>query len=175
MSKNRTPSEQLKHYKRLGTTFFLTEFLAVFTPFIAMAIANYKDWFVEYDGTKMSIASILAIGLMGLATYLVAKNKFSNSFITLILGWATATVIFFLLGEIINDIAVIMLFGLIGILGAYGLDITSKAMKKKAEKIKDAIETANKENLVDAYKEEVKTQQATKKVKIKVVKDKTTN
>ena len=166
--KQKTPTEQLKHYKRLGNTLFFSEFLSVFTPFIVIGITNYNEYFVEYNGTKMSIACILGIALMGLATWLVAKNKFNNSFITLIIGWATITVIFFLLGNLINDIAVIMLFGLIGILGAYGLDIGSKACKKKAEKVKEAIEQAEKEQMVDAYKEETKTSPESPKKTIKV-------
>lgn len=170
----KTPTQQLKSYKRLGNVLFFSEFLSIFTPFIVIGIVNYDEYFVEYNGTKMSIACILAVALMGIATWLVAKEKFNNSFVTLIVGWATVTAIFFLLGQIINDIAYIMLFGLIGILGAYGLDLGSKACKSKAQKIKDAIEQAEKELTVEQYKQESATKtQSTgekKKVKIKLIK-----
>lgn len=167
----KTPTQQLKSYKRLGNVLFFSEFLSIFTPFIIIGIVNYDEYFVEYNGTKMSIACVLALGLMGIATWLVAKNKFSNSFITLIVGWASVTVIFFLLGQIINDIAYIMLFGLIGILGAFGLDIGSKSCKKKADTLQEAINQAEKELNVEAYKQE-KSQpnEPKKKIKIKLVK-----
>ena len=167
--KTRTPTEQVKHYTRLSNGLFISEFLSIFAPFIVIGIVNYNDYFVEYDGVKMSIACVLAFALMGLATWLVAKNKFSNSFITLIIGWATVTFIFFMLGKIINDISYIMLFGLIGILGAYGLDIASKQARKKATFIKEAITQAQKEQLVDQYKDETR-EEKTKKIKIRVVK-----
>lgn len=166
--KTRTPTEQVKHYTRLSNGLFFSEFLSIFAPFIVIAIVNYNEYFVEYDGTKMSIACVLAFALMGLATWLVAKNKFNNTFITLIIGWATATFIFFLMGKIINDISYIMLFGLIGILGAYGLDIGSKKAKKKAQFVKEAITQAQKEQLVDQYKNEPKVEK--KKIKIVVKK-----
>ena len=168
--KTRTPTEQVKHYTRLSNGLFISEFLSIFTPFITIGIVNYDEYFVEYDGVKMSIACVLAFALMGLATWLVAKNKFSNSFIALIIGWATVTFIFFMLGKIINDISFIMLFGLIGILGAYGLDIGSKKAKKKANFIKEAITQAQKEQLVDQYKTETKTTETKKKVKVVVAK-----
>ena len=167
--KKRTPTQLRKFYKRIQYGCFAGEFLSVFTPFAIIGIVNYQEYFIEYDGTKMSIACILAMALMGLATWLVASKKFTNSFITLIIGWATVTFIFFMLGQIINDIAIIMLYGLIGILGAYGLDIGSQTAKKKAEKVQEAIDQATKENLVDAYKTETKEQES-KKVKIKIIK-----
>ena len=166
MSKERTPTQLKKHYKRIATSCFMGEFLAVAAPFIGMGIANYSEWFVEYDGTKMSLACALSMGVMGLAVYLVSKKKFENSFITLIIGWAVVTGILFLLGRIINDLAYIMLFGLIGILGAYGLDIGSKAASKKADEVQKGIDLAKSQMTAEAYKEEV----ASKKVKVKVKK-----
>ena len=145
------------------------EFVSVLAPFIAIGIVNYDKYFVQYDGTKMSIAAVLTAALMGLATWLVSKKKFENSFITLIIGWFSVAFIFLLLGQIINDIAMIMFYGGIGILGAYGLDIGSKESMKKANKIQEAIDQAVKENTVDDYKEELK-EKETKKVRIKVKK-----
>ena len=69
---------------------------------------------------------MLALALMGISVWLVSKKKFTNSFITLIVGWYAVAFIFFLMGKIVNDIAVIMFIGGSGILGAYGLDIANK-------------------------------------------------
>ncbi len=162
----RTPTKQKKHYKRISRICFASEFLSVITPFVAMGIANYNEWFIEYDGTKMSLAFFLSMAVMGLAVYLVSKKKFENSFVTLIIGWAVVTGILFLLGKIINDLAYIMLFGLFGILGAYGLDIGSKQADKKAKEIQSGIDKAKQDMTAEAYKEEL----AEKKVKVKVKK-----
>jgi len=163
MKKELTPTQKYKRYKKIQYFCFGGEFLSVLAPFITIGIVNYEEYFVEFNGTRMSIACVLACSIMGIATWLVSKKKFSNSFITLIVGWAAVTLIFFLLGKIINDIAWIMLFGLIGILGAYGLDIASAKANDKATKVKEGIELAQKEEVRDAYKEE-------KKVKVKVKK-----
>lgn len=161
-SKQRTPTQLKRHYKRVKNTCFAGEFLSVAAPFVTIGIVNYDKYFVEYNGTKMSIACIMAMALMGLAVWLVSKKKFSNSFITLIVGWAMVTCIFYLLGSIINDIATIMLFGLIGILGAYGLDIASAKADAKAKEVETAIKRAEQDNMVDAYKQEKKEKKVNK-------------
>ena len=142
---------------------FVGEFVSVATPFVAIGIVNYDKYFVQYDGTKMSIAFFMAMAVMGLAIFLISKKKLENSYITLLIGWAVMAFVFQLLGQIILDLATIMWFGLIGLAGAYILEIGSKKAKKKKESIKGAIEQANKEDLVEQYKEE-------KKVKVKVKK-----
>ena len=167
--KKLTPSQR---YKKLKTTQYICfggEFVSVLTPFIVVGIVNYNEYFVEYNGTRVSIACALAFALMGIAVYLVSKKKFDNSFITLIVGWLAITIIFFLLGKIITDISWIMLYGLIGILGAYGLDIASAKAEDKAKKIKDGMELANQEEI----KEEYRAEKETKKVKVKVKKKET--
>lgn len=164
--KEKTPTQKKKQYKAIQYTCFGCEFLSVIMPFIIIGAVNFNEYFVEYDGVKMSLAAALAFALMGIAVWLVSKEKFGNSFITLMVGWAAVTGIFFLLGDIINDIAYIMLFGFIGIAGAYGLDIGSKQAKKKADEIQKGIDLAKEQMTSEAYKEEVNTQ----KVKVKVKK-----
>lgn len=159
-----TPSEELKKYNIISRVCFIGEFASIFAPFIAIGIINYDKYFVQYNGTKMSIAASLACVLMGLATWLVAKKKFTNTYVSIIVGWAMVTLIFFLLGEIINDIAYIMLFGLIGIGGAYGLDITSNSFKAKADELKTGIKAARQEEIKTAALKE----NAEKKIKVKI-------
>ena len=166
MSKELTPTQKKKKYKRLSRLCFGGEFVSTAAPFIGIGIANYQEYFVEYDGTKMSLACALAFCMMGLAIWLVSKKKVENSFIALIIGWATFMGILFLIGKVINDLAFIMLYGLIGLIGAYGLDIGSAKLNKKAEKIQKGIERAEEELTAEAYKEELKE----KKVKIKIKK-----
>ena len=162
----KTPTQRLKQHKANSVLCFVGEFFSVMTPFAIMGIVNYEEYFVEYNGTKMSIAASLAAILMGLAIWLVSKKKFENSFITLIIGWFAVAGIFALMGQIITDIANIMFFGGIGILGAFGLDILSKHELKEAEKIKKAMDQAVEENTVEEYKEELETKKK-KKVRIK--------
>ena len=168
MKKELTPKQIKKKYKRIGIACFVGEFFAIAAPFIGVGLANYREYFVEYDGTKMSLAAALSFITMGVAIWLVSKRKFENSFVALIIGWVVVDGILFLLGKVINDLAFIMLYGLIGLLGAYGLDIASKAAGKKADKYSEAMELAEKEMIAEAHKAEVVSEKARKyKVKVK--------
>ena len=159
-----TPKDQQRKYKRISRLCFGGEFLSVATPFVTMALANYREYFVEYDGVKMSLACIIALAVMGVAIFLVSKKKFDNSFITLVVGWAVVDGIFFLMGRIINDIAYIMLFGLIGLLGAAGLDFASKKANEKAQAYTDGIKAAEQAMIAEAHKAYIEE----KKIKVKI-------
>ena len=161
--KQKTPSQLYRQYKVTSKICFVSEFLSVFAPFLIIGIINHDKYFVQYSGTKMSLACTLAFGVMGIAIYMISKKKWENTYIALIIKWAIFDVIFFLLGEIINDIAVIMFFGWFGLIGAQLLESTSKSFEKKAERIKKAMDRAEEDLTAEAYKEE-------KKVKVKIIK-----
>lgn len=150
----KTPSQLKKSYKTKALVCQAFEFVSVLLPFVIVAIVKWDEYFVQYDGTKMSIACILTLGLMAIAVWLVAKRKITNPFATLLVGWAITDFIFFLLGEVITDIALIMLFGLIGLLGAYALDYAARKLNEKAEQVAEAEKEAEKEELVEAAKVE---------------------
>ena len=160
-----TPSQRKKKYTILQWSTYVGEFVAFVLPFFIIGIVNYDKYFVEYSGTKMSIAFFLAMGVMGFGIWGITKKKIENTYIALIIKWVLFAFIFTMLGEIIKDIAAIMWFGLIGIAGAYGLDVTSEHFKKEKLLIKDAQEEAKKDNLVEEVKEENK---AKKTIKVRV-------
>lgn len=154
MAKERTVKQEQKYHKRWSLACFIAEFPVMFAPFITIGIVNYDKYFVQYDGTKVSLSFILAMAVMGVAIYCVSKKKLENSMITLLIGWMTTAFIFTMLGEIITDIAMIMWFGLIGLAGAYGLDIVSKKEALKSEKLKSAMDKAEEDITVEKHKKE---------------------
>ena len=163
MEQKKSPSKLKRKYRAIQYSCFLGEFLSVAAPFVAIAIVNYEKYFVEYSGIKMSISFFMAMAVMGFAIFGISKKKMNNSFITLIIIWATIAFIFTMLGQIITDLSTIMWFGLIGIAGAAGLDLASNKAKDKKEKITKAQEQADNDDMVEAVKEE-------KKIKVKVIK-----
>lgn len=170
MAKNKNSIVKKKNkYRTIEWSCFIGEFVSAATPFVTIAIVNYDKYFVEYDGVKMSISFFMALAVMGMAIFLIAKKKFENSYVTLLLGWAVVAFIFTMIGELIVDLANIMWFGLIGLLGSYGLEISSKKARQKKKEIMDIINQAEKENAVEKYKEE-QAEINEKKVKIKVKK-----
>lgn len=162
----KTPTQLKKKYRAIQYSCFAGEFLSVAAPFIAIGAVNYNKYFVEYDGAKMSISFIMAMAVMGFAIWGISKKKLQNSFVSMIIIWATMAFIFTMLGQMITDLAYIMWFGLIGIVGAYGLDIGSNAAKKKKDKIIEAQNEADKQDMVEAVKQE----KQEKKIKVKVIK-----
>lgn len=172
--KRLTLPEKKKRLSRIKNTVAFSEFLSVITPFVVIGAVNYNDYFVEYDGVRMSIACMLAFALMGMAVWLVSKKKFTNSFISLIIGWYVVAFIFFLLGRIINDIAVIMFVGGSGIVGAYGLDIFNKKkiipdLEQVIKNMKDAESSLSQEEYKEQLKEQVEEKEK-RKVKVRIKK-----
>lgn len=146
-----TANQKLKKYRALQYTTFASEFLSIFTPFIVMGCVNAQEWFYNEEGWKVGLGGTLALALMGIAVFLVTKKKedekITGGYITLIVGWFAVAFIFMLLADIMSQITTIMMFGGIGLLGAFGLDIASKDFKLKADAYKETIKKA-KENVI---------------------------
>lgn len=161
--KELTTKQRYTRYKVGQWSCFGAEFLSTLLPFIIIGAVNYEEYFVTIEnGTKVSFGFALALAVCGIAVWLVSSKKTSNisdGFIALIVGWYAIALSFYLIGTIILDISMIMFIGGLGLLGAFGLNIASKNFEKKANLIKEATETATKENLV----EEVKNEQKNKK------------
>lgn len=164
--------KQIK-YRALQYTCVGGEIISVLTPFIILGAVNADKWFKSSDGWKIGLGGALALALMGIAIFLVSQkkekeSKVTNGWITLIVGWFTVAFIFVLLTNIMDQIATIMLFGGIGLCGAFGLDLTSKAFQARADLYKEAINENRKDTLKEQIKQEVAEEQV--KVKVKVTK-----
>lgn len=147
-----TATQKKNKYRALQYVTFGSEFLSIITPFIAMGIVNHEEWFYQEDGWKIGLGGSLALALMGIAVFLVSKkkeenSKLTNGYISLIVGWFAVAFIFMLLADIMSQMSMIMLFGGIGLCGAFGLDIASKDFKAKADAYKEVIKKA-KQNVI---------------------------
>lgn len=161
MKKNKvlTTTQKKNKYRVLQYTTFGGEFLSILTPFVVMGAVNYEEWFLIEDGWKIGLGGALALALLGISVFLVGKKKeqesLTNGYIALILGWFMVAFIFVLLANIMDQIATIMFFGGIGLLGAFGLDMGSQNFKKKADAYKQAIEEVKSEVMKEKYKTEI--------------------
>ena len=150
--KQLTATQKKNKYRALQYVTFGSEFLSIIAPFIAMGIVNHEEWFYNEDGWKIGLGGSLALALMGIAVFLVTKKKEENSkvtngYISLIVGWFAVAFIFMLLADIMSQMSMIMLFGGIGLCGAFGLDLLSKDFKQKADAYKEVIKKA-KQNVI---------------------------
>lgn len=155
-----TAKQKQNKYRALQYSTFVGEFVSIILPFVIMGAVNYEDWFVSESGWKVGLGGTLALALLGIAVLLVTKKKedekITSGYIALIIGWFAVAFIFVLLASIIEQIAMIMFFGGIGILGAFGLDMTSKNFKAKAEMYKGSIQRAQDKALEEQAMEEMK-------------------
>ncbi len=175
MAKKMTVSQKQKANRVLQYTCVGAEFISVLTPFIILGAVNADKWFTSQDGWKIGLGGSLALALMGFAVFLVAfkkekESKLTEGWIALLVGWAMVWFIFILLANIMDQIATIMGFGLIGLSTAFGLDLVSKKVfKRKADLYKEAIGDVKKDKLKEQIQKEVEEEKETRKVKIKVV------
>lgn len=163
MAKKKLTAIQKKNkYRALQYSTFIGEFVSILTPFIIMGAVNAKEWFYNEEGWKVGLGGTLALALMGIAVFMVTKkkedDKITNGYIALVVGWFAVAFIFMLLASIMEQITTIMMFGGLGLLGAFGLDMTSKNFKSKADKYKEVINKAKEkvieEDVYEDFKQE---------------------
>ena len=169
-----TVAKKQKQYRVLQYTCVGGEVISALTPFVILGAVNADKWFKSSEGWKIGLGGTLALALMGIAVFLVTQKKEKSSkvtdgWITLIVGWFMVAFIFLLLANIMDQIATIMLFGGIGLCGAFGLDLTSKSFQAKADLYKESILENKKDKLKEQLEKDLAVEE-TKKVKIKVVK-----
>ena len=160
MSKKKLTVVQKKNkYRGLQYTTFVGEFVSILTPFIIMGAVNYDEWFTTEEGWKVGLGGTLALALMGIAVFLVTKkkedDKITGGYITLIVGWFAVAFIFMLLASIMEQITTIMMFGGLGLLGAFGLDMTGKNFKAKADQYKEIIVKGKQKKLEEEVYDEL--------------------
>jgi len=161
--KQQTLTQKKNKYRALQYTTFIGEFISIMTPFIVLGCVNAQEWFYSEDGWKVGLGGTLALALLGIAVFLVTKQKedtdgkkITGGYVTLIVGWFSVTFIFILLADIMDQIATIMIFGGLGLLGAFGLDMTSKSFKLKADKYKETIDKGKEKMLQEQFVKENK-------------------
>lgn len=159
-TKQLTATQQKNKYRALQYTTFVGEFVSILTPFIVMGCVNAKEWFYNEEGWKVGLGGTLALALMGIAVFMVTKkkedDKITGGYITLVVGWFAVAFVFMLLASIMEQITTIMMFGGLGLLGAFGLDMTSKNFKAKADLYSQAIEKGKTKVLQEQVEEQVK-------------------
>ena len=154
--KQKTIKQQAKSLHKWSIGLEATSFLSFFAPFITIAIVNKDKYFIEYDGTKTRLGFIIAMIVMGFGLIGIMSEKIKSTYLIFVIKWITFAFAFTLLGQIITDIAVIMWYGLIGIVASYGLDLGSKQLEKKSKNKLDSYNTAMKNKEVAQAEQEIK-------------------
>lgn len=173
MKKEKKPltiKEQKNKYRALQWGMFAGEYVAVASPYVVMGAINYEEWFMNNpNGWQIGVGGGIALALMGVIVAVITfkkenDSKITDGYITLILTWLVVATCFHLLADIIYQISTIMYIGAIGLAGAFGLNLASKQMKKKADKYLEAMTKAQEDLDKDQARQEIEEE----KVKVRV-------
>lgn len=156
MAKKKTLTELQKKnkYSRISKMTYLLQYLSMAAPYIAIGIINYDEYFVDYNGVKVSISFIMAMVVMGLTIYGTTNDKFKDTTWSLMIKFLILSFICFMLGSLISDLAMILLCGAIGLAGTGTLNKVSKTYKAKADLIKEVQAEVQKEQIKEKLKKE---------------------
>lgn len=162
--KELTTKQEYKRARVLQWTSFGGEILTMLAPFVAIAIVNFEEYFIQVDGVKVSLGFFLALGVAGIVIATVSKGKvkeelknttyvntlISIAFVLLIIG-----LICYLMASILNDLFMICLCGAAGVFVAvFEEKLLVQHFKKKAEIIKEVINEVDNTVKKDKYQQE---------------------
>ena len=168
--KNKTIKQQKNKERIAQYAFFAGEFAVIPIPFIVMGAVNWNEWFAyNPGGWKIGLGGTIAIALMSIATLLVSAmkedKKITGGYVAIVIGWYAMAFVAMLVSQILAEIYKIMFIGGSGMLAAFGLDLGSKEMKKRADKHKLAMIDAEKELNKEQAKEEIISESKKKKIR----------
>lgn len=154
--KQLTIKQQANRYKRIKFGCIGAEFISAITPLVTIAIINKDKYFIEFEGTKISIAMFMAMAFMGFSIWAITKKKLENTMISLIIKLAIFAFIVTMIESILHDLAMILWMTVIGLSVAQGFEFgAQKASKLQKQKL-DRIAKAQELNDVERAKEEIK-------------------
>ena len=149
-------------YRKIRYGCIGAEFISSIAPLVTIALINKDKYFVEFDGTKISIAMFMAMAFMGFSIWAITKKKLENTMISLILKLAIFAFIVTMCEQILHDLSLILWMTVIGLCVAQGFEFGAEKASANQKKKLDRIEKAREEADIEQAKEEIQ------KVKIKI-------
>lgn len=142
--KNLTIKQQANRYRNIKFGCIGAEFLSSIAPLVTIAFINKDKYFVDFEGTKISIGMFMAMAFMGFSIWAISKKKLENTMISLIIKLAIWAFVVTMIESILHDLALILWMTVIGLCVAqcfeWGAEKASKEQKKKLDRIEKAKE-----------------------------------
>ena len=142
--KPKTIKQQANKYRNIKFGCIGAEFLSAIAPLATIALINKDKYFIEFEGTKISIAMFMAMAFMGFSIWAISKKKLENTMISLIIKLAIFAFIVTMIESILHDLAMILWMTVIGLSVAQGFEFgaekAGKLQKQKLERIAKAEE-----------------------------------
>lgn len=128
--------EKYKRLRNSGYALMVSKYIAILSPYIAIGIANFDEYFTEYNGVKMSLGCVLAMVVFGIA---IRNETKENKKINGIVGWAIAFALVWLMQSIVNDLLLIVGCGLVGQLVGAGFEVGASTQLEKSKLYRESI------------------------------------
>lgn len=118
---DKTTLELYKSFKHRKFACLLGKWLSIISPFVAIGIVNFNDYFTEYNGIKMSIGCTLAMAVAGIAIYQNVKDD--NKKVANVIKWGLAFGLAYFFSSILQDLVLILGCGFAGQVVGAGFDV----------------------------------------------------
>lgn len=132
-------------YRKIRYGCIGAEFISSIAPLVTIALINKDKYFVEFDGTKISIAMFMAMAFMGFSIWAITKKKLENTMISLILKLAIFAFIVTMCEQILHDLSLILWMTVVGLCIAQGFEFGAEKAKSLQQKKLNALNKAKEE------------------------------
>ena len=153
---NNSPTQTLKKLKKVERLLFASEIGSCLAPFGILTVINFDEYFIQTDAWRTSLSFAMLAGATIIALCLMAKEKLKLNLLSALTGLIVADVICWLLGSLITDLAYILLFVIIGFVGAFCLEIKRKKEIEEIDLLNKGIEKAKVDNIAQEFANEKK-------------------
>lgn len=140
--KTKTTNQLRKHYKNVSRLLNVGEVLSAITPIIIIGAIHFDEYFVQYEGWKMTTAGSLACLMIGLVVFLIAKKKCNVKMLGLLLGVGLFWCILLLIDKIVEDLMMIVGGTFFGLIGTLVLDEINGTYEEKLNYEETVLKTA---------------------------------
>lgn len=161
--KTLTPTERLKALKKKRNALMLAEIGCAVAPFGVLTAINFKDYFVHTEAWRTSLSFIMLIVTTLVSVAIITKDKLKINFLNALITLAVVDGMLWFMGNLILDLAYILLFVIFGFLGALICELKKKGEVDAIKELEEGIKKAKTDIIAEEYKKE----QETIKVKIK--------
>lgn len=162
--KTLTPTEQLKHLKSKKRALFGAEIGCAIAPMGILTAIHFKEYFVYNEAWRTSLSFVMLAGMTVISAGLIVKDKVKINLLNSLFALVVLDAFLWVLGNLISELAYILLYVVIGFVGAFICETTKKKDTEAIQEIEEGIKKAKTDIIADQYREEI----GKPKIKVKI-------
>lgn len=160
---NLTPTERLKSLKAKKRGLFLGEIGCAVAPLGVLSALNFKEYFIQTEAWRTSVSFAMLVGGTLVTVALITKDKLKVNLLNALIVLGVIDGFLWILGNLITQLAYILLYVILGFVGAFILELKKKGEVDEIKRLEEGILKGQTDIIADEYKAEVEKQ------KVKVI------